>query len=237
MGNTLLSIDWDYFIATKNRQYLSLAENKSTAEDLWYQRYLQLQAIGKNIEQLYYLSPEVKDFWHQIKDIFSISAQTKVFVSDTHTLSYFIAKHYRCTTVYLFDAHADLGYSGAKSFDLGINCGNWLGMLFKDKLITTANIIYSQYTWEQPEYFAAFNAEYAIKYPTITELNNLKPKPHITAIHICRSGAWTPPWYDYDFQKFVASLNLPYQTIKCPLRRWDPATLSFADRVNIMLGI
>lgn len=232
----LLSIDWDYFIATRSGQCLSYSETKRTAVDLWYKRYLRLKAYGKNIQNLYYLSPDVKEFWTQIKAVFQIDERAKVYVSDSHMLSYNIAEHHRCQRVYLFDAHADLGYSVPKSLEFEVNCGNWLGRLLKEKIIQSAHIIYSPFTNEKPTNFAELNRIYAISYPTLEQLKQEKPISNVTAVHICRSGAWTPPWYDYDFKQFVEDLGRPYQVIKCPLRDWNPTQLTLADELELMLG-
>ncbi|MCG0276784.1 MAG: hypothetical protein L5655_11655 [Thermosediminibacteraceae bacterium] len=47
-----------------------------------------------------------------------------------------------CRAVYLFDAHADLGYGGLSSLNFEVDCSNWLGKLFKDELIEEATIVY-----------------------------------------------------------------------------------------------
>ena len=58
------------------------------------------------------------------------------------------SKENNCTMVYLFDAHADLGYGGLSSLDFEVNCSNRLQIL-KEKQIKEANIFYSPYTTEK----------------------------------------------------------------------------------------
>ncbi len=231
MGNSLLSIDWDYFISTENQEIISNLENERTIVDEWYKKYFQLKLQGKNIQNSFRLSSEVDSFWDRIKQIFIFNKNTKVYVSDSHVLSYDIAKKFQCTDIYLFDAHSDLGYGGSLSLD--VNCANWLGFLLKEQVVKSANIIYSPFTKEKPEFFKHYNRVFDIKYLEIQDLHN---KVNTAVIHICRSGAWTPPWYDQNFVKFLNALGLEYQVINCPVRRWKPSNLNFADQIQYLLA-
>lgn len=120
----------------------------------------------------------------------------KAYVSDSHALPNSIANDNSCKIVYLFDSHADLWYGGLSSLNFEVNSSNWLGRLLKDKLIEKAYIIYSLYTTEKPEYYKPINRIYDIRYCSFYDLNtNIK----VSATHICKSGAWTPPWFDRKF--------------------------------------
>ncbi|MFP3916493.1 arginase [Lysinibacillus telephonicus] len=232
MGNSLLSIDWDYFISTENQGIVSYVENKKTIIDAWYKRYIQAKAKGKNLQKSFQLSHEIEKFWDKIKQVFQISENTEVIVSDSHTLSYEIAKKYHCREVYLFDAHSDLGYGGLQSLEFEVNCANWLGKLLKQQDIEKAHIIYSPFTKEQPEYFKQINNIFNINY---LQFENLPSGIKTSAIHICRSGAWSPPWFDNKFTEFIQKLGLPYKVIDCPIRKWSTKNISFADQLNYML--
>ncbi|MDM5335196.1 arginase [Ureibacillus composti] len=233
MGNSLLSIDWDYFISTENENIVSYVENKRTILDLWYKRYLKAKTIGKNIQNSFLLSSEVEDFWNKIKKVFYFDPKVKVYVSESHALSYEIAEHFQCNEVYLFDAHADLGYGGLASLNFEVNCANWLGQLLKNKKIEKAHIIYSPYTKEKPEYFNQINKKFNVNY---LHFNNLNKEIETTAIHICRSGAWSPPWFDQKFKEFVNALGIPYKVIDCPIRHWKPKNLSYADQLQYLMA-
>lgn len=236
MGKCLLSIDWDYFIYIKKdnkRINGSFLENERSSVDLWYKRYFQEKLQGRDILNSFQLAPEVEIFWKKIRECFQFEKDVKVYVSESHALSYDVAKNNKCRTVYLFDAHADLGYGGLSSLNFEVNCSNWLGKLFKDKLIDEATIVYSPYTSEKPEYFKPMNSIYNIKYCDFDDLGkNIK----ISAIHICRSGAWTPPWFDTKFTQFVAELGIPYKVVNCPPRKWNPLNVNFADQIKYMLA-
>lgn len=231
MGNSLLSIDWDYFISTENENISSYVENKRTVIDLWYKRYFQAKGRGENIQKYFQLSPEVDIFWRKIKRVFQFSKEMKVYVSDSHALSYDIANKFHCNEVYLFDAHSDLGYGGLSSLDFEVNCANWLGQLLKNKKVKKATIVYSPYTKEKPEYFEEINNLYHVEYLNIDDLHN---EIKTSAIHICRSGAWSPPWFDKKFINFVNALGIPYKVINCPIRRWDTKNISFSEQLHYL---
>lgn len=233
IGISLLSVDWDYFIYTDNKYQCSYLENKRSLIDEWYKRYIMSKQMGRDIRESYKLSPEVNSFWNRLKKYFKFSKKAKVYVSDSHSLSYKIAKESKVSSVYLFDAHSDLGYGGMASLNFEVNCANWLGKLLKEKIIDSAVIVYSPYTLENPEYFKAMNMRYNIRY---TDINSLQGVINVPVIHICRSGAWVPPWFDESFSKFVQELNLPCEITDLPERKWDPDNMSLADRINYMLG-
>jgi len=233
MEKCLLSIDWDYFIHIKKNIWGSYIENDRNLIDIWYKRYFQEKLHGRDIKKLFQLSPDLSTFWKKIKESFQFDENIKAYVSDSHALSYNIAKENNCKTVYLFDSHADLGYGGLSSLNFEVNCSNWLGKLLKDKLIKEANIIYSPYTSEKPEFFKAMNRIYNIRY---CNFNDLDKSISVAVIHICRSGAWTPPWLDYKFIKFVDDLGVPYEVVNCPVRKWDTINISFSDQINYMMA-
>jgi len=232
MEKCLLSIDWDYFIYMKKDYWGSYIENDKSLVDLWYKRYIQEKQQGRDIQESFQLSPELGTFWGKIKRFFEFEKEIKVYVSDSHALSYNIAKENNCKIVYLFDSHADLGYGGLSSLNFEVNCSNWLGKLLKDELVKKAYIIYSPYTFEKPEYFKPINNMYNIRY---SDFNDLDKSIKASIIHICRSGAWTPPWLDKEFNQLIDDFGVPYEIVNCPERKWDPMNISFSDQINYML--
>lgn len=187
--------------------------------------------MGENIEKTVRTGNELKGFWSKIKQCFFIESKAKVYVSDSHKFSYFIAQNNNCDEVINFDAHSDLGYGGMKSLDFELNCANWLGKLLKDSIVRKASIVYSPYTYEEKSEFEEINKSFSIKYPKVEHLVN----KNINVIHICRSGSWTPPWLDNEFYKFINDLHMPYKIMKCPKRCWNPGELTLSDKIYIML--
>jgi len=233
MSKCLLSIDWDYFICSKENRF-SYAETPRNIVDSWYKRYFLLKMQGKDARNLYALSPEVKDFWAKISQKFIIGRDITAYISDSHSLSYHIAQNTGCSSVYLFDAHSDLGYGGLSSLNFELNCANWLGKLLKDGIVVKANIIYSPYTAEKPQDFEEINNAFSVEYLTWRGI----PKGIVVAvIHICRSGAWTPPWYDHEFLKFIKNSGLHnMEFIDCIPRKWDIRNIDLSQQINYMLA-
>lgn len=233
MEKCLLSVDWDYFVYTQKENWGSYIENTKNVVNLWYKRYFKAKAQGRDIQKLFRISQELDIFWEKLKKHFQFVKGVKAYVSDSHALSHDIARDRGCNAVYLFDAHADLGYGGLASLNFEVNCANWLGKLLKDRWIGTANIIYSPYTTEKPEYFKPINNTFNVRYP---DFNELDTGIKVSAIHICRSGAWTPPWLDGRFTQFVKSLGIPCETIDCPARKWDTSNISLSRQIDYMMA-
>lgn len=232
MRKCLLSVDWDYFIYAGNECCGSYIENNKNIINLWYKRYIQNKIQGKNIKKSFLLSNEVYNFWTKIKKKFSIDNSTKLYVSDSHAVSYYVAKENNCNEVFLFDAHSDLGYGGISSLNFEVNCANWLGKLLKNSIINKTSIIYSPFTMERVEDFKDIKNNYNVNF---IDFEELEENINVQAIHICRSGAWTPPWFDENFEEFINELNLEYKKIECPNRKWQPENLSFSDEVYYLM--
>ncbi len=233
MKKCILSIDWDYFIHTQEENWGSYIENTSNIIHLWYKRYIQAKARGRDMQKWFSLSPEIDGFWQKIREHFIFATGLNAYISDSHALSYEIAKKYGCNAVYLFDAHADLGYGGMTSLEFHVHCANWLGKLLKEKWIEEANIIFSPYTAEKEEYFKPINNAFNIRYP---KFHDLDTGIEVSAVHICRSGAWTPPWLDECFFRFADNSGLEFEIKDCPVRKWDTANLNFSDQVQYLLA-
>lgn len=234
MSRCLLSIDWDYFVATKEENWGSFTESKKGLVDLWYKRYLKAKAEGTDLQDMYKLSPAWRTFWQRLEGRFTMDEDTKMYVTDSHLWSYKIAKKHDCRTVCLFDSHADLGYGGLSSLDFEVNCSNWLGRLLKDEHSENAHIVYSPHTLEKPEHFQEINSMYTITY--YTNLDDLDGPFNVSAIHVCRSGAWTPPWFDDKFVMFVEALGKEYEVIDCPKRKWDTKSLSLSRQIAYLFA-
>lgn len=232
VGSCLLSIDWDYFICTQKENWGSYLENNKNLINSWYKRYIESWIEGKDIQKSYQLSSEAGTFWEKIKKHFQFEKDIKACISDSHALSYSIAEKNGCNCVYLFDAHSDLGYGGLSSLDFELNCANWLGKLLKDKQIEEAHIIYSPYTTEEPKCFELMNNVFNISYQNI---NDLGTSNEVSAIHICRSGAWTPSWMDENFNQFVDASGISYEITDCPQRKWEIGNISLSEQIYYMM--
>ena len=138
----ILSIDWDYFIPLKKGWSGSYIENKRNRYAIWYQRYFEAKEYGEDLESSITVDNKLmENFIETLRLKFNIEKDAKLYVSDSHKMAYYIAKEYKCKSIYSFDAHTDLGYGGLPSLQFEINCANWLGKLMNDSIIETAYII------------------------------------------------------------------------------------------------
>lgn len=231
MNNVLVSIDWDYFMPYIKYWNKSYIENEKNIFIHWYKVYFENMQNGIDIQKSMYAGKETKVFWAKLKGIFRFDPQTKVYVSESHKLSYTLAEENGCREVYSFDAHSDLGY-GKRPFLYGINCSNWLGYLLKNDIIKKSNIVYSPYTGERPNYFKELNRIHNVKYLTPCML---KFGTRSNIIHICRSGAWTPPWLDGCFANFIKISGFSYKLIDIKRRIWNPDKLNISQKIDCML--
>lgn len=234
MRNILLSIDWDYFVKIKREWCGSYIENDTNLKYLWYKRYLDEQRKGFDIEEKVMLGAGVNSFWNKIFKRFNLSKKTPLYISDSHKFSYNIGEKYNCEEVYLFDAHSDLGYGGLDSLEFEVNCANWLGKLFSDDIVKKANIIYSPYTFEEAEDFTEINKTFNVNYIDMEEINK---NVNVSAVHICRSGAWTPPWLDKHFYKFINQSKIPYKEIEKMKRGWNLKDLNLSDAIMCFINL
>ena len=232
MGRSLLTIDWDYFMPYISKLNVSVLENKRNIDKHWYKMYLENKQKGIDITRSMKVGSIINNFWIRINEVFNISNKNKIIVSDSHKIAYKIADDYECDTVYNFDSHTDLGYGGIGSLIFEVNCANWLGKLLKDNIIANAKIILSPYSGEDKKYFEEINREYSIDY---LSANEIKEKPCVDIIHICRSGAWTAPWLDNQFYKFIRDPNLEIEYTEFIERKWDIENISLSEKIEYML--
>ncbi|MGI6668892.1 MAG: hypothetical protein ACOX4M_05590 [Acetivibrionales bacterium] len=85
MEKCLLSIDWDYFIYTRNNWGLYL-ENKRCLVDLWYKRYVQEMARGRDIQKEYQLSSELHAFWSKTRKRFKFAENNRLVMRNSPAL-------------------------------------------------------------------------------------------------------------------------------------------------------
>lgn len=223
----ILSIDWDYFVPLKKDWSGSYIENSRNKDFIWYQRYFQYKEKGEDLESSIIMDVELMQrFLATLSLKFHIQKNAKLYVSDSHKFSYYIAKKFSCDTIYSFDAHTDLGYGGIMSLQFEVNCANWLGKLLDDSIIKTAYILLSPFSFENSSQFKEINDKFDIRYIDTDKICN---PPNISIIHIARSGAWTPPWLDHNFFQLIDSFNKPYKVLDFKHRYWNPKGISLAD--------
>lgn len=229
--NTLLTIDWDYFMPYIKMMNTSYMENKSNIINHWYKMYLENICLGKDITKTMRCGKLLNGFWDKLREKFKFNKNTTIIVSDSHKEAYYAAKEFDCNEVLNIDAHTDLGYGGIESLNFEVNCANWLGKLLKEKAIDKGEIVLSPYSIEEPHDFNEINNYFDIEYKEIDTIGDTD----IKAIHICRSGAWTAPWLDDEFEKFIKEPGFQYEIKDMPKRLWDVNSIDLAKQIECIL--
>lgn len=231
MKRILISIDWDYFVQNKNKAVGSVRENYRNIHLRWYREYIK----NPKILHMYGLLPHPEKFWEVLEQNYGIDASTFLFISDSHKYSLNLSMILGCQKVLNFDAHADLGYGGIASLKYYTHCANWLGQLLVKGRIDEAEIIYSPYTAESPRDFREFLENYRIRFERLSELPGQAEDEWVAGIHICRSGAWTPPWYDPELTRFINASPVARRRGFIKPRPWNPRALSDSEKINLLL--
>jgi hypothetical protein len=228
----LISVDWDYFIDVKQREVRSLRENHRNLYLRWYKEYLQ----NPRMLLLYHVLPKLECFWKTLGRHYHLNPSTLLFISESHKYSYCLSQILGCQKVINFDAHADLGYSGASRVGAYTHCANWLGRLVDTAQITEAEIVYSPYTHEKAAFFSDFLKKgIAIHFTRLEQLEDQPQDEVVSGIHICRSGAWTPPWYDQELLRLINASGMQRRRGFVKPRVWRPTQLTYAQKLDLLL--
>lgn len=235
MQQNFLSVDWDYFIQGHNEKSNSYRETQQDILAKWYNEWIIGMEGGEPLEKHYELTTLFDNFKKDYLPKLRFEQETALVLTESHGAAYTEVSSSKCDVVYHLDAHSDLGYGGLEALEYEVNCANWLGMLLKEGKIKKAYIIYSPYTKEYPEEFEEIIHKYQVEFITLEEL--IRRNLSFKAVHMCRSGPWTPPWYDDAFYELAKAFKLPIKDQIGGKRRWNPKHLSLAERINYKLGI
>lgn len=223
----LLVVDWDFFTPVDEvgpqwelYDWSHAEAGKLYTEILWPSR-----AVGFLINDLPLpaLSGEQFEFW----DRFHWADTVQVFYHDSNSQSYTTINPDEHTDVWLYDAHHDSGYHGQKSIEKidkeqRVTCEDWMLGLHMQYDIAPERLHVRYPQWKtyvfdgEPEPPIAVDRQFD---------DGGAPLIEFDTVSICRSSAWTPPWHDRMFQKFVDMCPADY--MEClddddlPPREWN----------------
>lgn len=199
MSTNLLSVDWDYFfpvpcIGEKHWQLFDWScrdswSDSTIARSIWYGRGAPFLLNGLDLPTT---SGDEANFWQR----FRFTDDVKLYVSDAH---FHAATLCSCGTerVRIYDAHHDGGYRGGtikRILDSGrVTSEDWTAAAY----LYSADIHVIYPRWK------GIREDKPIVPMRRRVDQGTKPKTAWDAIHICRSGGWTPPWVDSKFAEFV----------------------------------
>ncbi len=211
---TLLTIDWDFFVPEAPNWGLHNFEEDFFIYDVW-----DIRAVYKDMHNKMKTSGLERVFWEEVKNKLDLHKVNYVDVSDSHKLAYDIAVENGVTKIISLDAHCDM-----REEKNCINCANWLMALLNKGM--EATLILSEYTNERIDSIDCNGHKVDIL--DLKKFINSSGIIDVDYIHICRSGAWTPPWTDGVFNEFTRELGKPIM-LDDDLR---PRSFSFEEAKN-----
>lgn len=223
----LVSIDWDYFIDCGGLETLSLRENYANIYLRWYKEYFQNPLFMFS----YGIHPGLENFWKSLKQRCSMD-EACLWISESHKYSYHLCRSLNCRRVISFDAHSDLGYGSIFGEREHIHCANWLAQLLRCRETKEAQVVLSPYSMEKPGDFETDK----VCFCRMDDLL-MGEDETVGGVHICRSGAWSPPWYDGELMRFIELSGITKRKGSLKPRPWKPATLDYSQMLETMFLI
>jgi hypothetical protein len=246
----LLVVDWDYFIpigmhnpdGSLSQHWMLYdwghRESALFIEALWPARAAGFMRLNLPLPTT---TGEEKDFWKR----FSFSRKATVGYADSNAwaaspmVTGLGRRARQWKNVWLYDAHHDAGYNGADSLKAlkegRWSCEDW--MILYWALGASLHVRYPKWRAyvlskreESPEPVPPIPVERLIDAP--------ENRPYTTVfdrVFVCRSGAWTPPWCDDAFSKFL--LDCParggqFCLDKMQMRPWSEAQVERVEHVR-----
>lgn len=225
-----LSIDWDFFVPEKPEWDWGHQENGLFIGPMWQLRMADFFARGEDLREemkLATCAPHARKFWETMRRLgYKFTSKTRVTIGESHSQAAapFLAveKDERIDVLH-FDAHADSGYGDpaavvetakAKLRKNETDCGTWL-LTVALKVPTNVTYVYpqwkglkewkSEFKGDDDPRLQEFLDHRAIVYDEERLVKACRPR-EVDRVFICRSGAWTPPWLDDEFQLFAGTL-------------------------------
>lgn len=224
-----LSVDWDYFCRQPKAWWDTGASEKLGADvTTWAVRATLSRIYGTDIRSttsLRHAAPSPGCFWDALERFGMTFDQVEVIgVRESHKHAYGLFRGQQTENVELvnFDAHHDLLYA-SKFFATALekskaDCGNWhmLTLLRYPKLRSVT--IYPHWKgwaeWNKTLQVLrdCSKGDEIVKFLHRQTRANVWPRVklpqgRVEKVFICRSGAWTPPWHDRAFLRFVESVE------------------------------
>lgn len=240
--SNLLVVDWDFFTVMEEVGDNWPLYDWGHSESNLYEFYSNLAwpgraagFKGRNMS-LPPLSGEEVNFW----DRFNIN-DAVLFYADSNVRAFDEAVSPEVSEIWLYDAHHDCGYQGDKTMNLIeskglVDCESWMigYYLLNNVLPSRMHVRYP--TWKtyafdvEPEPALKIDRQFDSQFNGTTE--------EINAVFVCRSSAWTPPWHDAAFTRFIQSA--PVTESVClddnfQPRNWDMAEVD--EYVAVMEGM
>lgn len=221
----LLVVDWDYFFENpmgspepKPGWHLYDWGHSETPFGIYHVWDFRAQAFFMAGQELPGTTGEELTFWNRFK--FSRDAHFYVAESNARAVNPRVSEG--ITEVWLYDAHHDSGYNtGPSGYSVGEikklvkngvwHCEDWMAFYWAQG--ARLRVRYPRWkTWafEVEPYAGIRNVERFVDDPE-------EKTPLFDRVFLCRSGAWTPPWTDENFRRFIAECPVEARTCLEPM--------------------
>lgn len=202
---SILSVDFDYFYPDSIGYDWGHSEHrgKLMAAIIWQTRAGSRHLISGETALESYVPSVPVDFWDRV-----LQNRPRLYVADSHLMIWKRLEEGTQTSVVNVDAHHDCGYKPLdfSSRTVNVDCSNWGAIGAIMGKISGFHQVYPKWRKKTPE------VKPDCGLPNSTRYSLPGPKKY-DEVFICRSGAWTPPWYDDAFWAFVKALKTPYETL------------------------
>jgi len=210
---TVLSVDWDFFVPEKIEWDVGHREALFFLKALWATRlwlYDEMKTDGR--EGL---------FWRWVSSWADLSGACLV-VSDSHCFAYDVTTE--AQRVILVDAHHDC-WDAERPGEVA--CHNWARVWLEQRRNR-------RMVWVHPGAERIENCPLPDDLNSRVKLTTMEagrlPKVKLGAVHICRSGCWTPPWLDEAFIRFVSEIeNAIGPVMNIQTGDWNPMVKRWSD--------
>jgi hypothetical protein len=183
----MLSVDWDYFYPSSEwYDWGAYEENPIFFEFIWNTRASAVHTDGTSV--IDHMKPTGHlEFWDKVLT----GPPIILCIAESHKDALEIMGQFRGVEVHNYDAHHDLGYRKNPKYD----CGSWAYHGLKRKVFSKYKLIYPEWRKHEDEAKPAWTKKFEIT-------KEITPDEY-DIVFICRSGCWTPAWYDHEWLKFV----------------------------------
>lgn len=202
---TLLSIDWDFFMPDVAPYDWGHQESELFYEMIWGTRCSSVNLLTKQLA-VDAVIPD-KDLLHAFWPSTVSGKPEQLFIADSHLDLYKVLEKIGPCLIDNCDAHHDFGYSDEFK---DVDCGNWALRAWEKGLNPSYRLFYPEWRRKSPENIPPWypRDEEGDLLPIFHGLN-LAPNRY-DFIFICRSSAWTPPWADPEWTKFIRFWDSPW---------------------------
>lgn len=199
-----VSIDWDYFFPGLDAMDWGHRESPFFILQMWSLRAQHREEV----------QPVIPELWWDVLREQQVRFPESLIVTESHCEAYPHANPYQ--VMVLFDAHHDCWAPRDKD---GIQCDTWVSEWLRRN--RRRSVYWAYPPWMGNDMLKGYLDAIPVKFRNrVIVGTGMDVLTHYRAgrLHLCRSGAWCPPWCDEDF---IAFANASGCVVSQPPRKHD----------------